>query len=208
LILKTKNPEVIAAAQRLANLKLTSEERWLNAYALAARAHSLPDMEFPHKIRSLLFHLHQQEAAYMIIGGYAVVHHGHLRYTDDLDIWAQPTPENGARVLAALQAAGYDITGLVADDFGDPSNFFHNDQAPNSVHILLRALANEFDVCFAERDIIRIKGLPVSVISIERLIQEKEAASHVRKGAKGALDASDAEELRLIEALKRQRPDQ
>ncbi len=179
----------------------------MNAYALAARAHSLPDMEFPPKIRSLLFHLHQQQAAYLVIGGYAVVHHGHLRYTDDLDIWALPTAENGARVLAALRAAGYDTTGLSADDFNDPSNFFHHDQAPNSIHILLRALANEFEVCFAEREIVRIHGLPVSVISMQRLIQEKEAAARLRQGAKGALDASDAEELRLIEALKRQRPD-
>lgn len=36
----------------------------------------------------------KSKAEYLIVGGYAVGIHGHPRYTGDLDIWLNPTPNN------------------------------------------------------------------------------------------------------------------
>ena len=36
------------------------------------------------------------------MGGYAVAVHGYPRYTKDLDIWIDRTPENAARLVNAL----------------------------------------------------------------------------------------------------------
>ncbi len=39
---------------------------------------------------------------YLIIGGHAVIFHGHLRPAKDLDIWVEPTQENANKTAIAL----------------------------------------------------------------------------------------------------------
>ena len=43
---------------------------------------------------------------YLIVGGYAVAFHSRPRFTKDIDLWLEPGPDNGARVLRALEAFG------------------------------------------------------------------------------------------------------
>jgi hypothetical protein len=42
---------------------------------------------------------------YLLLGGYAVVHHGYRRATDDLDIWIAIDPDNAGRVAKVLRDA-------------------------------------------------------------------------------------------------------
>lgn len=44
---------------------------------------------------------------YLIVGGYAVGIHGHPRYTGDLDIWLNPTPQNAEKILIAIKEFGF-----------------------------------------------------------------------------------------------------
>ena len=50
----------------------------------------------------LLSALNDCRARYLVIGGHAVIFHGHLRPAKDLDLWVEPTEENAARVAQAL----------------------------------------------------------------------------------------------------------
>ena len=54
---------------------------------------------------------------YLVVGGYAVALHGHPRYTKDLDIWIEMTPENAERMVQALEQFGFGSLGLQAADF-------------------------------------------------------------------------------------------
>jgi len=38
------------------------------------------------------------EVRYLVAGAYAVIYHTEPRYTKDLDIWVEPTPENAEKV--------------------------------------------------------------------------------------------------------------
>lgn len=51
------------------------------------------------------------------MGGYAVAFHGHPRYTKDLDVWIDRTPENAQRLLQALDDFGFGWVGLKERDF-------------------------------------------------------------------------------------------
>jgi len=42
----------------------------------------------------------------LIVGAYALAHHGRPRATGDLDVWVDATPENAPRVMRALAAFG------------------------------------------------------------------------------------------------------
>lgn len=58
----------------------------------------------------------------MVIGGYAVAHHGHVRATKDIDVFVRPTNENAAWVVRALEAFGAPLAALDinAVDFATP----------------------------------------------------------------------------------------
>ena len=56
--------------------------------------------------KDLLRILLEKGARFLIIGGYAVIRYTEPRYTKDLDLLISPTPENAAKVYAALQDFG------------------------------------------------------------------------------------------------------
>ena len=54
---------------------------------------------------------------YLIVGGYAVAFHGHPRYTKDIDIWIDMTPENAENIVRSLEQFGFESLGLKKGDF-------------------------------------------------------------------------------------------
>lgn len=60
---------------------------------------------------------------YMLIGGLALLFNGIVRFTQDADVWLQPTNENRDRFLQVMLDLGYDesdLTALRAADFTLP----------------------------------------------------------------------------------------
>ena len=47
--------------------------------------------------------LNANNVRYLVVGGYAVAIHGHPRYTKDLDIWLEMSPENAENLIQALK---------------------------------------------------------------------------------------------------------
>jgi len=41
---------------------------------------------------------------FMLVGGYAVIYHGYVRATEDLDLFIRPTEDNAKKAVAALKA--------------------------------------------------------------------------------------------------------
>ncbi len=58
-------------------------------------------------IETVLVALNAAKVKYLIVGGVAVVLHGHLRTTADLDLVVQLTPENSKRAIDALSSIGF-----------------------------------------------------------------------------------------------------
>lgn len=44
--------------------------------------------------REFVEYCERHDVRYLIIGGYAVGVHGHVRYTKDLDVWVEAAPDN------------------------------------------------------------------------------------------------------------------
>ena len=47
------------------------------------------------------------DVRFMVIGGYAVIHHSRPRYTGDLDLWVDSSLENAIRVVKVLEEFGF-----------------------------------------------------------------------------------------------------
>lgn len=58
-------------------------------------------------VRDILAALNGADVRYLIVGGLAVVAHGYVRYTQDIDIVLQLERENILRAMHALTAIGY-----------------------------------------------------------------------------------------------------
>src|SRR5690606_17776790 len=68
--------------------------------------------ELPSDFADLLIELLEAEVQFLLVGGYAVAHYGHLRATKDLDVWICPGPDNADRVIRALRRFGAPLSSL------------------------------------------------------------------------------------------------
>jgi predicted nucleotidyltransferase len=141
---------------------------------------------------------------YLLIGGFAVIAHGHLRATADVDVLPNPAPENMTPLAAALADLEARISGVDADllgmdlspaTFGEGADFALTTRlgdvdvmqdVPGAVsyqRLADDAVATELD------------GVPVRVVSLDDLIALKRAADRGR-------DRDDLEALTEIARLR------
>lgn len=73
-----------------------------------------------HSVEAVVRALNTANVRYLVAGGLAVVAHGHLRFTADVDLILDLEEPNVARAIAALQGLGYRPRAPVAfEDFAD-----------------------------------------------------------------------------------------
>jgi len=56
--------------------------------------------------RDLLAAFNAHGVEYLVVGAHALVAHGHVRATKDLDVWVKPSAFNAPRIMTALLAFG------------------------------------------------------------------------------------------------------
>ncbi len=125
---------------------------------------------------------------YLVIGGYAVAFHGHPRYTKDIDVWIEISPENAQRLVKALNDFGLGSLNLTADQFQQPRKVFQFGHPPRRIDILTSPVGIEFDDCYQRRIDQTIDGILMPFISLEDLRVAKKAAGRLQ-------DLADLENL-------------
>ncbi len=73
-------------------------------------------------VRAIIRALNEAHVDYLIAGGLAVVAHGYVRFTKDVDVVLRLEPANTLRALAALKTLGYQpmVTAVKMEDLADP----------------------------------------------------------------------------------------
>ncbi len=64
-----------------------------------------PLAKLPRDFTDLLVELCEINAEFLLVGGWAVILYGHVRATDDMDIFVRPSPTNSERVDEALRGS-------------------------------------------------------------------------------------------------------
>ena len=64
-------------------------------------------IQIPQEFRDLLKLLNEEQVDYLVVGGYAVIHHGYPRSTLDIDLWFANGTENLTRLHRALRQFGF-----------------------------------------------------------------------------------------------------
>jgi predicted nucleotidyltransferase len=138
--------------------------------------------------REFVQSLNDNEVRYLVIGGYAVALHGHPRYTKDIDIWIQMTPENANRMVAALNDFGFGSLGLRAEDFLVLDQVIQLGYPPSRIDLITSPPGVDFETCYNSRVQTVIDGVAVSFIDLENLKKSKRAAGRLQ-------DLADLENL-------------
>ncbi|MFH2218723.1 MAG: DUF6036 family nucleotidyltransferase [Pseudomonadota bacterium] len=60
----------------------------------------------PKGFKEFIELLNNNNVRYIVIGGYAVVYHGYVRSTNDIDIWVDIRKDNIKKVIKAKKASG------------------------------------------------------------------------------------------------------
>jgi hypothetical protein len=112
----------------------------------------------------------------MVIGGYAVGYYASPRFTKDLDLLVEPTPDNLVRVYRALASFGAPLHVLESLKNLQPDEVLWMGNPPVRVDILQRVDGVDFDEAFQRREQAKWKSIDVWLISRQDLIASKRAA--------------------------------
>lgn len=142
-------------------------------------------------IEDIVKALNDAAVRYLIAGGLAVVAHGYLRFTADVDLILDLDEDNARRALSALSGLGYRPRAPVAiDDFGDPkarARWVHEKGLTVFSLLSPEHLATEVDLFVeapldfdrAHRDALTLDvgpGVPATFLSYDDLVALKKAA--------------------------------
>ena len=113
---------------------------------------------------------------FVIVGAFALAHHGYPRYTGDIDLFVENSTENAERILNALRQFGFADIGLTKDAFVAKDQVVQLGVAPNRIGILPFLSGVNFEEVWSSREWGEIGGLKVPFISREMLKQNKLAS--------------------------------
>lgn len=143
---------------------------------------------FNQDFKEFIESLNANQVRYLVVGGYAVALHGYPRYTKDLDIWIESSPENARALVLALTQFGLASLGLTESDFLDPEQVVQIGYPPNRIDILSTVSGLEFTGCYAQRVETMLDGVEVNFIDLENLRKNKKASGRLQ-------DLADLENL-------------
>lgn len=133
-------------------------------------------MLLPTEFRRLLSALASKSVEYLVVGGYAVIYHGYVRTTGDLDIWVALNPENAGRLESAIRSLGFNPPGLAAAWFLQKGSVLRIGQTPLRFDIINDVDGVTFAECYARRVIANLDGVEANVIGLADLKVNKRAS--------------------------------
>lgn len=136
----------------------------------------------PADYRDLLVALAGAGADFVIVGGYAVAAYGHVRGTDDLDVFIRPTPENAARVFRALVAFGAPVAAhhVTEELFARPGYGYRVGVKPSLIEILTEIDGVDFDEAVRDHRVVLVEGRQVRIIGRQALLENKRTAARAK----------------------------
>jgi len=151
------------------------------------------------EVLAFLQALNDHKVKYMLVGGVAVVFHGYVRTTQDLDLWIRKTDGNKEKLINALGAVDVHgaelyrniplIPGFSSVKIGEKG--FEADL----MDYIKSFSADQFDNCYKRAKKSKFEGVPFTVIHMDDLIKEKKAINRDK-------DKNDVQELEKIRNKK------
>lgn len=134
--------------------------------------------------------LNRHGVEYLVIGGFAVVTHGHVRATRDIDVVTAQRRENAERLAAALRELGARVRGVDAehlpvdptdaDDLADGASWTLTTEGGWLDLMADPPGAAPFDRLRARSVTASVRGVRIPVVGLDDLVRMKRASGRPR----------------------------
>ncbi|MBC5824695.1 MAG: hypothetical protein GIW99_00545 [Candidatus Eremiobacteraeota bacterium] len=137
-------------------------------------------MEVNLDYSDLLSALNGEHVKYLIVGAHALAFHGRPRFTKDLDVWVEPTPENAARVYRALAAFGAPLHDLSQSELAGEDLVFQIGIPPIRIDIMTSISGVSFQDAWAKKENSLYGHVPVWILSRDLLVANKRGTGRLQ----------------------------
>lgn len=148
--------------------------------------------------QQFVFALIDEHVDFLLVGGYAVVYHGYVRATGDMDVWLRPTNENKIKFVKAMERIDIhpeDLEHISAMDFTNVV-VFHFGNPPERLDFLTKMVGIDFDKAYERKVFLSIKNYQIPILHLDDLIVNKILSNRAK-------DKADVEELQKINQLRK-----
>ena len=127
--------------------------------------------------------LHKHDVKYVIVGGEAVIYHGHIRLTGDVDFFYDRSTQNCSNLFKVLHEfwEGDIPGGLSINDLEAKGYFIQFGVPPNRIDLMNKIDGVTFDEVWENRVIDEVesiqKTIPVYFIGLMELIKNKSSSA-------------------------------
>ncbi|WP_232541030.1 nucleotidyltransferase [Spirosoma endbachense] len=143
-------------------------------------------------VQTLLESFNRHNIQFLLVGGMAGVIHGHVRTTQDMDLWLKSDEQNKENLILALEENGVAGAAYLRDVpliFGWTSVSVGKYGFTLDMGYSLKAFRDvDFDMCYERAINVTFDGVSFKVIQLNDLITEKLATGRAK-------DIGDVEEL-------------
>jgi predicted nucleotidyltransferase len=150
--------------------------------------------------KAFLRELLKAEVNFILVGGYAIIYHGYVRVTGDMDIWLEPANDNKEKLLPILEKLNFsnesiiriqklDFTQMVAFHFGNP---------PEKIDFLTKMTGIYFNDAMQHSEKLELDNFKIPILRLDDLIVNKLLSNRTK-------DKADVEELQKIQKLRGKR---
>ena len=121
--------------------------------------------------------LNRHKVKYCIIGAFAVALYARPRYTKDIDIFIDSSPENAEKIIKALTEFGFEDLNLSEDDLCQKGNIIQLGYEPLRVDIVTSLSSISFNQVWKNKVSADYGREKVHFIGLDDLIQTKKQSS-------------------------------
>lgn len=137
-------------------------------------------MNLPEDFREFIELLNAQKVKYLIVGGYAVGFHSRPKFTNDLDIWVDNSPENAEKVLNVLKVFGFEELDIRIEDLTSPDHVIQLGYAPLRIDIMMSVSGLNFNEAYQNRVKGKYLGVEAHFASIDDILQNKKSSGRTK----------------------------
>ena len=154
-------------------------------------------MPINRDFRDLFSAFSAAEVRFLVVGAHAVIYYTVPRYTKDLDVWIDPTPENAEKVYRALADFGAPLEGVAVQDLCTPGVTLQIGIEPNRIDVLTEVDGLTFEQAWDRRESSSYGDTSIALLDLEDLILNKKTVGRLQ----------DQLDLQWLEHAKKRNPE-
>jgi len=136
---------------------------------------------FNEHFRDFIQALNENDVEYVLVGGMAVILHGYVRGTGDMDIWVNKTTDNYKKLVKAFTQFGMPVFDMTEKAFlGNEFDVWGIGVQPIRIEIMTAVKGLNFEETYKLSQFYDEEGLKIRFIHLNHLIEAKKAAGRFR----------------------------